>query len=76
MPFILTILKLCKKYGIEHGMIKELSYNDLLYLIIDFQKDEIETYLQSQKKNQDEVHYPDDEELTRFLCGNLPQGGD
>ena len=76
MPFILTILKLCKKYGIEHDMIKALSYNDLLYLIIDFQIDEINSYLQSQKKNQDEIIYPDDEELTRFLCGNLPRGGD
>ena len=73
MPFILTILKLCKKYGIEHGMIKELSYNDLLYLVIDFQKDEIE----SAKMNKgEEIHYPDNEELTRFLCGNLPRGGD
>jgi len=73
VPFILTLFKLCKRFGIEHDMIKALSYNDLLYLVIDFQKDEIES---AKMNKSEEIHYPDEEELTRFLCGNLPQGGD
>lgn len=76
MPFILTLFTLCKRHGIEQAMIKSLSYQDLVYLVIKLETIELEKYLEMKKKNnKDEVVYPDEKELTRFLYGGkLPKG--
>lgn len=74
VPLILTIFKLCKKFGIENSMIKSLNYNDLLYMIIAFQTEEVKKYLGRTKQNRGQnVTYPDDKELTLFLRGKLPK---
>lgn len=76
VPNILTIFKACKKYGIEHEMIKSLNYNDLLCLVINFQIDDLKVYFNTQKHQGKvaEVIYPNDEELTLFLYGKVPKG--
>lgn len=72
LPFILTVFKQCIKYNISNDMIKSLSYNDLLSLIIDFQIDDINQHLANSKEKKDEVIELDEEETTRFLCGKIP----
>jgi|GEM_PF-2077984 len=79
LPFILKVFKLCKRYGIEHEMIKSLSYNDLLALILDFQIDDYKQYLriQKQQKRDDEVIELSPEQAVAFLKGGvIPKGSD
>ena len=56
-------------------MIKELSYNDLLALIIEFQIDEVREYLNHQKKQSRhrEIIHADTKQVTEFLLGGVPK---
>lgn len=75
MPDILIVLKACARYGITHNMIKELSYNDLLALIIEHQIDDIREYLSSQKGQTNEIIHADEKTVTEFLLGGIPKKG-
>lgn len=73
-PFVLIILKQCVKFGIQKEMIKSISYNDLLSLIIEFQIDELNKYLSQQNSsNNDEIIEADKKTRTQFLFGSIPK---
>jgi hypothetical protein len=67
LPFILMLFKNCVRFGISQEMIKSLSYNDLLALVMDFQIDEIEEHLKSkQGSKHQEKQYLDEEDIYKF----------
>lgn len=73
LPLILVIIKQCVKFNISHELMKALAYNDLLAIIIDFQKDEIEQVLrQNSNYRNDEVLELDSSQAALFLTGKLP----
>lgn len=74
LPFVLRVFKLCIKYQIAPELIKSLSLSDLLILIIEFQRDEIETYLRN-KTIDDEVIELDGDQAALWLTGKLPHIG-
>lgn len=75
LPDILIVLKATTRYGISHEMIKKLSYNDLLAIIIDYQIQELREYLNNKNKQQGnkEVIHLDVKGVTKFLLGGIPQ---
>lgn len=49
-PFIFTILKKCIHYKIDYALMERLNYNDLLYLVVEYDIESIEKYLQQREK--------------------------
>lgn len=49
-PFIFTVMKKCITYRISYELMERLNYNDLLYLIVEYDIESIEKYLQQKEK--------------------------
>ena len=74
-PFIFTLIKKCSKYKIPYELMCRLNYNDLLYLVVEYDISSMEQYLQQKTQMERNKRGIDVVDATPEMATDFFKGG-